>query len=124
MNFRILWKAMSFMFLPTLSVLCLLLVGFFDPIALWEFIRSNSGGAIFVRVILFIIEVTFVAYFYFKYLYEEEFEAALKDPESKCKKGRQINSYTEARGMLNSSSDNEIFLYDTANPNIKIIQKK
>lgn len=71
MNLKILGKAMGFMFLPTLGVLLMLLVGFFDPIMLWTWIKSPSGWAIFTRVLLFLLETGLVILMYFHYLKEE-----------------------------------------------------
>ena len=71
MNLKILGKAMGFMFLPTLGVLLMLLVGFFDPIILWTWIKSPSGWAIFTRVLLFLLETGLVILMYFHYLEEE-----------------------------------------------------
>lgn len=71
MNLKILGKAMGFMFLPTLGVLLMLLVGFFDPIMLWTWIKSPSGWAIFTRVLLFLLETGLVILMYFHYLEEE-----------------------------------------------------
>ena len=71
MNLKILGKAMGFMFLPTLGVLLMLLVGFFDPIMLWTWIKSPSGWAVFTRVVLFLLETGLVILMYFHYLEEE-----------------------------------------------------
>lgn len=71
MNFKILGKAMSFMLLPTLSVLLVLLVGFFDPIAMWNWIKSDSFWAIITRLVIFILEIGLVTSLYFNYLEED-----------------------------------------------------
>jgi len=76
MNLKILGKAMGFMFLPTLGVLLVLLVGFFDPIAMWEFIKSNTCLAVFVRVVLLIAEISLVLGMYFHYLEKDVIERA------------------------------------------------
>jgi len=68
MNYKLLGKAMSFMFLPTLGILIILLVGFFDPIAMWIFIKSNDGWAVFTRVVLLIAEIALITSLYFHYL--------------------------------------------------------
>lgn len=65
MNLKILFKAMSFMFLPTLGVMLLLLVGFWSATDLWKFIISDTGGAITIRILLFIAECGLVIGMYF-----------------------------------------------------------
>ena len=89
MNIKILLKAMSFMFLPTFAVLLILLVGFFDPIALWTFIKSDSGWAITVRVLLFLAEIILVAILYFDYLEKENQANLLKEVSDVTKAGKE-----------------------------------
>ena len=124
MNFKILGKAMGFMFLPTLGVLLMLLVGFFDPIQMWNWIKSDSAWAIIVRIFIFVIEISLITYLYFDYLEEEINENIKKETESDgtCK---SINYSTYARDMFDdaSSSDKYILKY-TKNPNVVIIERK
>lgn len=124
-NIKILFKAMSFMFLPTLAVLTLLLVGFFDPIAMWTFIKSNSGGAVTIRIILFLAEISLVWHFYYKYQQEDIILEAQKDVEEFLK-GRPFKtmraSYDleDIKSHWRSSDSCEI--YNTPNKNIVIIK--
>lgn len=124
MNFKILGKAMGFMFLPTLGVLLMLLVGFFDPIQMWNWIKSDSAWAIIVRIFIFVIEISLITYLYFDYLKKEINENIKKETGSDgiCK---SISYSTYARNMFDdtSSSDKYILEY-TKNPNVVIIERK
>lgn len=127
MNFKILGKAMSFLFLPTLGVLLLLLVGFWDPIALWNFIKSNSGGAIFVRVLLFIIETGLVITMYFYYLDKDEREQALNDDvgSKKAEKRRihKSNYIENAYPDTSSGKSYDFWVYPTSSQDIIMIER-
>jgi hypothetical protein len=70
-NYKILLKALSFMFLPTLSVLSLILVGFFSWSKFVSFITSDSGFAMFIRIALALGEIFFVYLLYRHYEKEE-----------------------------------------------------
>lgn len=122
MNLRILGKAMGFMFLPTLGVLLMLLVGFFDPIALWDFIKSSDGWAIFIRIVLFIAELVLVVVMYFYYLEEDtkkEVKASIGTDGTK----RKISYSCYARDMFEGSDSNDSFTISyTKDPNIIVIE--
>jgi hypothetical protein len=124
-NIKILFKAMSFMFLPTLAVLTLLLVGFFDPIAMWTFIKSDSGGAVIIRIILFLAEVSLVWYFYYKYLQEDMILEAQKDVEEflKGRPFKTMKAYSDL-GCIKShwKSSDSCEIYNTPDKNIVIIK--
>ena len=127
MNLKILGKAMGFMFLPTLGVLLMLLVGFFDPIMLWTWIKSPSGWAVFTRVVLFLLETGLVILMYFYYL-EEENKNKLK---SECKidlsSEKQVSKYTDVYEVFNDKTSSDSYTYYknyTENPNITIIERK
>lgn len=127
MNLKILGKAMGFMFLPTLGVLLMLLVGFFDPIMLWTWIKSPSGWAVFTRVVLFLLETGLVILMYFYYL-EEDSKNKLK---SECKidlsSEKQVSKYTDIYEVFSDKTSSDSYTYYknyTENPNITLIERK
>lgn len=122
MNLKVLGKAMGFMFLPTLGVLLMLVVGFFDPMAMWNWIKSNDAWAIFVRIVLFIAEVGLVVVMYFYYLDEEIKNAALKG--TKGQFAYMTRNYrTELREVFgNSSSDDHFKIFETESSNVRVIE--
>lgn len=122
MNLRVLGKAMGFMFLPTLGVLLMLVVGFFDPMAMWNWIKSNDGWAIAVRILLFLAETGLVVVMYFYYLEKDAKDGALKG--TKGQPAYVSRSYrTELREIFhNASSDDHFKIFDTESSNIKVIE--
>ena len=123
MNFKILGKAMGFMFLPTLGVLLMLLIGFFDPIMLWNWIKSDSGWAIFTRIIIFLLETGLVALLYFDYLKKDQIENIHKKNRSE-KNNKSLGYSTYVRDFYENgqSNDNYTLTY-TEDPNIVIITR-
>jgi len=127
MNLKILMKAMSFMFLPTLGVLAMLLVGFFDPIALWDFIKGNTAGAVIIRVLLFIAELVLVGIMYEKYMGEEKEQNIIKSASSLT----DDNAFDESGDQYlyrmwhdsGRSSDYKFERYKTEDNNIVIIKR-
>lgn len=124
MNYKLLGKAMSFMFLPTLGVLIILLVGFFDPIAMWIFIKSNDGWAVFTRVVLLIAEIALITSLYFHYLEDYKKQNIAQEKEKVIIKDN-INRYESLNAFVNGSndSDNRWMSYKGWNNNITIIEK-
>lgn len=121
MNLKVLGKAMGFMFLPTLGVLLMLVVGFFDPMAMWSWIKSNDGWAIFVRIVLFVAEVGLVVVMYFYYLEEETKKQALDGNGSK--NGERRSSRTEICDLFKNGSSRDSFrVFETENANIRIVE--
>lgn len=123
MNLKILGKAMGFMFLPTLGVLLMLLVGFFDPIMLWNWIKSDSGWAVFTRIIIFILEVGLVTILYFDYLKKE-----IKENAKSIKGSEEEMCYnTDLYALWGDRKDNDHFKFyktKTEDSNIIIIERK
>lgn len=123
MNFKVLGKAMGFMFLPTLGVLLMLLIGFFDPIVMWNWIKSDSGWAIFTRIIIFCLEIGLVTYLYFDYLKKE-----IKTNSNGISVTEEEVYYNTDMYMLWSDRrDNFSFKFyktRTEDPNILIIERK
>lgn len=124
MNYKLLGKAMSFMFLPTLGVLIILLVGFFDPIAMWLFIKSNDGWAVFTRVVLLIAEIALITSLYFHYL-EDYKKQNIAQEEKKVIIKDNINKYESITAFVNGSfdSDSRWLSYKGWNNNITILEK-
>lgn len=124
MNFKILGKAMRFMFLPTLGVLLMLLVGFCDPIAMWEWIKSNSGWAIFVRTALFIIECVLVGIMYDYYMKQEKVVSEIKQAMDGVISGEEESIYysSEIRNHFSAGSNGRYVKIKTSDPNIIIIK--
>ena len=123
MNLKILGKAMGFMFLPTLGVLLMLLVGFFDPIMLWNWIKSDSGWAVFTRIIIFILEVGLVTILYFDYL---EKDINKKSKEGLCnKEPEQINPNSYIYNLFKyNDSNHSYYKTETEDPNVIFIERK
>jgi len=121
MNLKVLGKAMGFMFLPTLGVLLMLVVGFFDPIAMWNWIKSNDGWAIFVRIVLFLLETGLVVVMYFYYLDEETKKQAFDG--KGAKNGERRNSRTEICDLYRTATSRDAFrVFETENANIRIVE--
>lgn len=121
MNLKVLGKAMGFMFLPTLGVLLMLIVGFFDPIAMWNWIKSDAGWAIATRIILFVVEIGLVVVLYYQYLDEEIKKNAMAGNYPKTK-GYTARYTSELRDILNGHSDDTYKVYNTESSNIKLIE--
>ena len=123
MNFKILGKAMGFMFLPTLGVLLMLLIGFFDPIMLWTWIKSDSGWAIFTRIFIFLLETGLVTVLYFNYLKEETVEK-IKNSAEAIGQEEDIYSATDVYRLFTANNScNKFTLQRTEDPNIVIIKQ-
>jgi len=124
MNFKILSKAMGFMFLPTFGVLTMLLVGFFDPIAMWNFIKSNDGWAITIRIFIFIAEVSLITTMYFQYL-KEDIKKQFMTGETPVKSSRNVDSYTDVKDLFNNRNSNDKYIgHSTENKNLILIERK
>lgn len=124
MNFKILGKAMGFMFLPTLGVLLMLLIGFFDPIDMWNWIKSDSGWAIFTRIIIFILETGLVIHLYFDYLKKEIKEKALNGVKPGIKQNVYYNKALYQ--IWPDGKDNgyyNFYIIHTEDPDIIIVER-
>lgn len=123
MNLRILGKAMGYMFMPTLGVLLMLLVGFFDPWAMWEFIKSNSFWAILIRIILFLAEIILIAVMYSHFEEKEILENGEKYIKGKASKTFQGNNdFDDGAFGQNCRYDDNIEVYPTEDEFIKVIK--
>ena len=127
MNLKILGKAMGFMFLPTLGVLLMLLVGFFDPIMLWTWIKSPSGWAVFTRVVLFLLETGLVILMYFYYLEEENRNKLKSEYKIDSSSEIQVSKYTDVYEVFKDKTSSDSYNYYknyTEDPNITLIERK
>lgn len=126
MNVKILGKAMGFMFLPTFGVLLVLLVGFFDPIAMWTFIKSDSGWAIFIRVVLLIAEIALVLIMYFRYLEKELKDKIINEGEGRKEKKTIYHNEDAYCLFPDRKSDTyfKFYKYETEDPNIIIVERE
>lgn len=111
------------MFLPTVSVLSLILIGFFSWSKFIAFITSDSGFAMFIRVALAVAELVFVYLLYRHY----EKEEILKNPEI-FKTGKKIKnsdylSYEYQYFGISTRGDSKFSSYQTSNPNIIILER-
>ena len=122
-DLKILGKAMGFMFLPTLGVLTMLLVGFFDPVAMWTFIKSDNGWAIFTRLVVFLIEVGLITGLYYHYKNEEFIHKSMEDKDSLlCE---QRTEATWLRHLFDESRDgNKYFVFKTSKKNIVVVERR
>lgn len=78
MNYKILARALKFAFLPTLSVFVCIWFAVLSVTDVFQFLLSDSGWAIAMRIFLLIVEVAIVAYMYFYYLKEEKIKEGLR----------------------------------------------
>lgn len=83
-NTRILLKALSVMFLPTLSILAVMLFLFLDWHKFITFITGDSGWAILLRFVLVILEAIAVVFMY-KYYNEQHIKALAEEWMQKAK---------------------------------------
>ncbi len=123
MNYKILGKAMGYMFMPTLGVLLMLLVGFCDPIAMWTFIKSTCFWAVAIRIILFIAEVVLILVMYDHFMEKEIMANADKYASSKPAGKVDANSEFRTRSCFGSANYNDtVEIYNTEDDSIKVIK--
>ena len=124
MNLRALGRALGFMFLPTFAILVVLIVGFFNPVAMWTWIKSNDGWAIFTRVAMLLAEIVLVVILYFQYLREEIMEAA-NNKKFDQSRANAVSWNKDVYDLFNNrSSDDYYFCYKTKDPDIVIVERK
>jgi amino acid permease len=123
-KYKILLKAISFMFLPTLSVLSLILIGFFSWSKFVTFITSDSGFAMFIRIALAIGELVFV-YFLYEHYEKQEFINNVEDNKGniiKEIKNDYIYEYNYFKNP-NRKSGESYRSYATPNDDIIILER-
>lgn len=123
MDLKILGKAMGFMFFPTLGVLLMLLVGFFDPIAMWAWIKSDSGWAVFTRIIIFLIETGLVTALYFDYLEKDKIEK-INSENKVIGKQKEIRYDQDIRYLFSDTNyEHKYYFHQTENPQIVLVKQ-
>ena len=123
MDLKILGKAMGFMFFPTLGVLLMLLVGFFDPIAMWAWIKSDSGWAVFTRIIIFLIETGLVTALYFDYLEKDKIEK-INSENKVIGKQKEIRYDQNIRYLFSDTNyEHKYYFHQTENPQIVLVKQ-
>ena len=115
-------SAMGFMFLPTLGILAVLLVGFFDPIAMWTFIKSNDSWAIFIRLVILITEIVIVAIMYGIYKSDEKTKGLLESQDGLTSKTVAYNNYVYY-SFDDASSEDTYTLYYSDNKNVVVLKR-
>lgn len=78
MKVKAFMMALKFACLPTLSLLILLFFGFFSISKTIDFIASNNGWAVFLRILCVVMEIVLIWFMYDKYLKEESLKTAGK----------------------------------------------
>lgn len=120
MKLKAFTKALQYAFIPTAALLILLFFAFFDVSDTIDFISSNQGGAIALRIIAFVLEVVLVTILYFRNLKEIIVEEGIKNLKSKRK---AIYPNSDMRDLLQGSRDDDYYVYDTDHPKMKIIER-
>lgn len=120
MKIKYLFQALKFACLPTLSILVLLFCGFFSISKTIDFISSDSGWAIALRVLLVIAEIVLIIVMYLQY----EKEGIFEEGGSRRKNGYTISSGRSVSDLGAGWRYNDIFKsYSTSNDNIIIIER-
>lgn len=122
MNIKVLAKALRFACIPTLSVIVLLFCGFFSISKTIDFLQSNNGWAIALRIILAIGEITLIVVMYRQYLKEDIKENALN--KYKRTETKQVSYHNSIREILKGKDDDYYYIFDTEDSNIKIIERE
>jgi hypothetical protein len=124
MNKTALFKALRFAFLPTAVVLLLMMFGFFSVTKVFEYISSNHGGAIAIRIILFILESALIYGMYEYYVKQLNLENVKKNYKQ-ADGSVSVGYSTWTRDLFDDGkSENKYLKYKTEDPDVIIIQKK
>lgn len=131
MKTKYLFQALKFACLPTLSVLLLIVCGFFSITKALDWISSDSGFAIALRIILVLAEIALVVIMYFNYEEEGEEQAKklakeqlLNNP-SPSNNGNVISNRREVCELFGRSNYNDTStytLFTTKDSNILMLQ--
>ena len=132
MKTKYLFQALKFACLPTLSVLLLIVCGFFSVTKALDWISSDSSWAIALRILLVIGEIALVAIMYFNYEEEGEKEAQrlareelIKNPAPKLSNGESVNSRRELYELFKTSyhDGSSYILHNTEDELIKLVER-
>lgn len=125
MKIRVLFQALKFACLPTLSILLLLFFGFFSISKTIAFISSDNGWAIFIRVVLVIAEIALVYVMYEHYNEEDTKKQIFENKDLPLKKGREVIYHREVYQLFNSpNSNNKHIIYPTENDNLILVERE
>lgn len=121
MKLKAFMMALKFACLPTLSLLVLLFFGFFSISKTIDFISSNNGWAIFLRILSVIIEIALIWFMYNKYLKEE----CLKSGGKTVSAGHKTSANNEICHIFGDSryTKNEYSLHKTDHPDVIVIKR-
>lgn len=119
MNMTALTKALKFACLPTLSLLLLLFFAFFSISKTIEFISSNDGLAITLRIVAFVAEVALIVYYYTVYAKEE----VLKGNTTKSRKS-SISSHSDIYDIKsNWDRGDKYFIHETDSSDVVYVER-
>lgn len=123
MDIKLLLKALKFACLPTLSVLVLLICGFFSITKAIAWISSDQGFAITIRVLLVIAEIALIWYMYSLYVEEEKLKKMLEGEDISLTPIR--TTYDKyLYNMFNDASHNDTYQYfHTSDQNVKLVKR-
>ena len=107
---KALLRAMSFLFVPTLAILSVILVGFFSWTKFVAFMTSSTTEAILVRVIMLISEITLVIIMYFHYIKEEIVKKSEKD-DAVFGEGNYLSSDDTMYYIMRPEHDEKVYSY-------------
>jgi hypothetical protein len=119
MNTKSLAKALKFACLPTLSLLLLLFFAFFSISKTVEFISSDDGLAITLRIVAFVAEVVLIGYYYAVYVKEEIIKGNTTTSGKRSVSGRSDLCDLEN----NWRGNDDYYVHKTESPNIVYIER-
>lgn len=123
-NYPILRKALGFAFLPTLLVIVVAMFATLSFTSVFEFLLSDSGWAIVLRIILLIVEVGLVWGLYEHYSKREEIKKVIDEIDDDSLY-RKIGKEKEVYELFNDSFSSNPFTYKARkiSSNIIILKK-
>ncbi len=125
MKAKYLFQALKFACLPTLSVLTLLFFGFFNIRKTLDFIGSDNGWAVFLRILLVILEIALIVIVYYHYEQKGILEDIKKNAGNAVDdKGISISYHDSIYNLFTGQSSNhKFYLHRTDNENISIVTR-
>ncbi len=117
-NTKILLKAMSFMFLPTLCILFIIFCWFFSWTDFSAFITSQSTGASIMRIIMMILEVFLCYTMYCHYMAEyevqqkkEKVKKFILDPDAESESYKEVGYSNYIRDIFKTAEGRDFYKY-------------
>jgi len=102
---KVLLKAMSFMFFPTIALLTVIFCWFLNWTAFVSFITSQTDGAGALRLVMIFLEISLVVYMYNYYTKEEIGKDATKEHPHFGTLVKQGHNRTEIGNFANTNSE-------------------